>query len=152
MAKLTAKTLIVNDSSPSRDLLIGDLSIGDAVEQTYTFDAHARRAFSQVANDRAPVHMDDRFAGDQGFRGQIIQGLCVSTRFSRLIGMYLPGEHAILEGINLQYRLPTYEGQTLVYRTEVIRLLKPMKVVRLGLSVKSAQGLHVDGEAQCIVR
>lgn len=144
--------IVVGDDTPERALTIGDISIGDAVEQTFAFDAQAREAFRVVANDRAPLHDDDRFARVQGYRGTVIQGLCVSTRFSRLIGMYLPGRHAILERIELKFRRPTHEGEPLVFRAEVARVLQPLRVVRLELSARSAAGVHVAGEAQCLVR
>lgn len=144
--------LSVDDAAPGRALLATEIMVGDAVEQHFAFDAAARAAFAVVANDRAPVHGDDRFAAARGFDGQIIQGMCVSSRFSRLIGMYLPGEHAILESIGLKFRRPTFENQPLVFRAEVTRVLVPMKVVRLSLSARSPDGVHVEGEAQCLLR
>lgn len=144
--------LIVDDSSPGRALTIRDIVVGDTVEQLFAFDAEDREAFKRVANDRAPVHEDDRFARAQGFGGTIIQGLCVSTRFSRLIGMHLPGEHAILESISLKFRHPTFEGQPVRFRAEVTRLLLPMRVVRIALSASSDDAVHVSGEAQCLIR
>lgn len=146
------ETLIVDDTSPSRIMTIRDLVVGDRVEQSFAFNAEQRRSFTRVANDRAPVHEDERFAHARGFGGTIIQGLCVATRFSRLIGMYLPGEHAILESIVLKFLHPTYEGQPLLFRAEVIRLLTPLKVVRLILSAGSETAVHVSGEAQCLIR
>lgn len=144
--------LVVNDATPSRLLTMHDIMVGDAVEQHFAFDAAARQAFAVVANDRAPVHEDERFARGRGFSGTIIQGLCVATRFSRLIGMYLPGEHAILESIALKYRYPTLEGQMITFRAQVARLLQPMKVVRIALTAASDTGVHVAGEAQCLIR
>lgn len=144
--------VIVDDDTPERALTIRDIAVGDAVEQTFTFDARAREGFKTVANDRAPLHDDDRFARSQGYRGAVIQGLCVSARFSRLIGMYLPGRHAILERIELKFRRPTHEGEPLVFRAEVARVLQPLRVVRLELSARSDAGVHVAGEAQCLVR
>lgn len=145
-------TLFVNDLTKGRVLTIRDLMIGDAVEQEFVFDASIRSAFKIVANDRAPVHEDDRFAHSRGFGGTIIQGLCVSTRFSRLIGMYLPGENAILESISLKYRRPTYEGQPIRFRAQVDRLLPRLRVVRMTLTARSDDALHVSGEAQCLIR
>jgi 3-hydroxybutyryl-CoA dehydratase len=152
IASRPSETLVVDDATPARLLTIRDVVIGDAVEQAFAFEAAQRAAFTIVANDRAPVHEDSRFAHARGFSGVIIQGLCVATRFSRLIGMYLPGEHAILESVALKYRHPTYEGQPVTFRAEVTRLLTPMKVVRLALSASSSAGVHVSGEAQCLIR
>lgn len=147
-----AELLTVDDATPSRPLSVDDIRVGDAVEQYFAFDAAARAAFAKVANDRAPVHEDERFAHAHGFRGTVIQGLCVSTRFSRLVGMYLPGEFAILEMLTLKFRHPVYEGQALVFRAEVTRILPPLKVVKLALSASSGEIAHVTGEAQCLIR
>ena len=133
-------------------MTVDEIVVGDAVEQRFAFDQAARDAFKVVANDRAPVHDDDRFAQDRGFGGPIIQGFCLATRFSRLIGMYLPGEHAILEMTNLKFRRPTYEKQMLLFRVTVTRVFRPMRVVRLNLLANSESGDHLVGEAQCLIR
>jgi 3-hydroxybutyryl-CoA dehydratase len=144
--------LSVTDETAGRALTVDEIVVGDAVEQRFVFDRTVRDAFAIVANDRAPVHDDERFAHDKGFGGPIIQGMCVATRFSRLIGMYLPGQHAILEAINLKYRRPTYEKQSLVFRVAVARVLRPMRVVKLDLLARSESGDHLEGEAQCLIR
>lgn len=144
--------LNVDDSTPARMLSMAEVAVGDSVAQAFAFNASHCEAFARVANDRAPVHEDERFAHARGFAGPIIQGLCVATRFSRLIGMYLPGEHAILEGISLKYRLPTYQMQDLLFVAEVTRRLPALRVVRLRLGVSSSAGVHVTGEAQCLIR
>jgi hypothetical protein len=66
--------------------------------------------------------------------------------------MYLPGEFAILEALTLKFRHPTYEGQALLFRAEVTRILPPMKVVKLALGASSDGIVHITGEAQCLIR
>ncbi len=152
MTDRAAIELAVDDSTPIRRLTVDDIVAGDAVVQVFIFDRSVREAFARVANDRAPVHENERFAHAHGYRGPIIQGLCVSTRFSRLIGMYLPGETAILERIDLKFRHPTYEGVPITFRAEVGRILRPMKVVRLAVSAACEGVVHVSGEAQCLIQ
>jgi len=144
--------VLVTDETAGRALTIDDIVVGDAVEQQFAFDRPARDAFAIVANDRAPVHDDERFAHSKGFGGPIIQGFCVASRFSRLIGMYLPGEHAILQGVNITFRQPTYEGQAVRFRVCVTRVLRPMRVIKLSLLTTSDSGDHLEGEAQCLIR
>lgn len=147
-----APHLLVDDETPARTLAIGEIAIGQSARQQFRFHSPARQAFAQVANDHAPVHDDDRFARDRGFDGRIIQGLCVASRFSRLIGMYLPGQGAILESIGFKFRRPVYEGAALLYRAAVVRVLPTMRVVRLRLSVECGEVACVTGEAQCLLR
>ena len=146
------ETLIVDDTTPSRNIKIGHLKVGDRVEQPFSFSAEQLKYFSKVANDQAPVHEDERFAIAMNFNGPIIQGLYLATRFSRLIGMYLPGENAILESVAFKFLNPTYVDQQLLFRVEVSRLLISMKVVRLTLSAFSKTSLHISGEAQCQIK
>jgi len=144
--------LKVTDDTPSRRLGIDEITVGDMVSQQVTFTDEMLSAFAVVANDRAPVHNDPRFARAAKFDAPIIQGLALSTRFSRLIGMYLPGEGAILEKLELKYRRPTYVGQPLLYRCVVSRMLRPAGVVQLTLSIASGGNDHVTGHCQCLVR
>src|SRR4051812_1940746 len=91
--------LVVDDGTPGRLLSIGDIVVGDSVQQVVAFTADLRDAFGRLGRDDAPVHGDAAFARARGFDAPIVQGLCVTTRFSRLVGMYLPGQSAVLESV-----------------------------------------------------
>jgi 3-hydroxybutyryl-CoA dehydratase len=99
---LSPSDLEVTDDTPSRRLAMDEITLGHSVTQRVTFSADMMRSFAAVANDRAPLHNDPSFARAAKFDAPIVQGLALSTRFSRLIGMYLPGEGAILEKIELK--------------------------------------------------
>ena len=144
--------LIVDETTPGRALSIDEVVVGDSVEQRFAFTEQIRHAFRVVANDRAPVHDDERFSHDRGFGQPILQGLCVATRFSRLIGMYLPGEYAILEKVDLRFRRPTYLEQEVAFKVVVTRVLRPMRVVKVDLIAASDGADHLAGEAQCLIR
>jgi len=144
--------LEVTDATPSRSLKIDELKLGQAVFEKVVFDSDRLSHFAKVANDRAPVHNDPRFARTVGFEKPIIQGLALSTRFSRLIGMYLPGERAVLEKIELKYRAPVFAGSTLIYQCKVVRVMRPLNVVQLGLSITVDGREHVSGQCQCVLR
>jgi 3-hydroxybutyryl-CoA dehydratase len=143
--------LKVTNDTPSRALRIEDLAPGDTVAQTVVFDSEKRKAFSVLAHDRAPIHHRAGFAWEQGFDAPVIQGLAVTTRFSRLIGMYLPGEQAILQKVEFKYRRPVYADRELLFSCTVVRVLRPLGVVVLGLSVSLGGVDHVTGLSQCLV-
>jgi 3-hydroxybutyryl-CoA dehydratase len=144
--------LEVFDDTPGRSLGIEDLATGAAVFQRVRLTDDMLAAFVALANDRAPIHEDTQAAVVRGFEAPIVQGLALSTRFSRLIGMYLPGERAVLESVDLKFRRPVYRGTDLIYRAVVHRIFRPMHVVELALSISADGETCVSGACRCLIR
>lgn len=143
---------IVDDDTPGRALTMSDLREGDSVIQAVTFRRPLLDAFAVLAVDTAPVHTDRVFAHHQGFDRPILQGLCLTSRFSRLIGMYLPGELTLIETLDFKFRKPVFEDATVEFEVQIERLLRPLKVVRLRLQASADRMLCIEGTAQCLIR
>jgi len=141
----------VTSETPSRALTIDDIAVGDMVVQSVVFDVEKYAALACLARDRAPVHDDQVFASQRRFDAPVIQGLAVASRFSRLMDMYLPGERAILERVEFKYHRPVYANRNLLYCCRVHRVLKPLRVVGLTLSVSVDSVDHVTGQCQCLI-
>jgi acyl dehydratase len=152
MSVRNSSNIFVDDSTPSRFLHIKDLQIGDTVSQEVIFTNELKAAFQILANDNALVHSNAEFASAKGFQGPIIQGLCITARFSRLIGMYLPGEEALIESLDFKFRKPIYFGRSVNFHVKITRILSVLRVVRLGLVAESDGVLCVEGVAQCVLR
>jgi 3-hydroxybutyryl-CoA dehydratase len=144
--------LEVTDSTPSRSMSIDDLSVGMAVMQKFVFGEEQLGYFKELAKDRAPIHNDRGVAQRAGFDAPIVQGLALATRFSRLLGMYLPGERAILEKVELKYKSPVFAGQRLIYRCTVMRVLRPLRVTQIALGISADGNECVTGQCQCLLR
>lgn len=144
--------LEVDDATPARAVSFSQLQVGDAVTQRVVFDAGLREAFGQLARDGARIHADPAFARARGYDAPILQGLCVTSRFSRLIGMYLPGEDAVVESLSFKFRKPVFAGTPVDFQVQVARVLPALRVARLQLSA-SVDGVPcITGEAQCLLR
>jgi acyl dehydratase len=143
--------VIVVDLTPSRRFSFEDLQVGDTVSQEVTFTNELKEAFKQLSCDSALIHSSTEFASVMGFPEPIIQGLCITSRFSRLIGMYLPGEGSIVESLDFKFRNPIYFGHSVNFHLEIIRTLSALKVIRLRLVAKSDGLICVEGGAQCIL-
>lgn len=152
MSRTHPQQLVVDDHTPGRLLSIADLAAGDEVVQSVTFDTALRQAFGLLARDGAPVHADPEFARARGFEAPIVQGLCVTSRFSRLIGMYLPGESAVLESLAFKFRKPVLHDATVHYSVTVSRIQAALQIVRLELSASVEGQPCVQGQAQCLLR
>lgn len=154
MPATAAETLLVDDSSPARTLSLSEIPVGAAVEQTVQFDEEMWSRFDGLAGDSAVLHRQTRAAQAMGYDRPVLQGLAVTTRFSRLLGMYLPGERAVLHTIDFQFRRPVFVPSTLRYRAEVKRVLRPVKAIQLALYVYDGDAATpcVTGSCQCVLR
>ena len=144
--------LLVNDSTAARELSLGDIVVGQSVKQVHSFCPEAMMQFQFIANDLAPLHHDDKFAQNMGFPGKIVQGLLVSSRFSRLIGMHLPGTRTVLQSIEFRYKKPVAVGMELEYLVAVERVVPAANAVKLRLAVTHNGDVHVNGQCQCLVK
>jgi 3-hydroxybutyryl-CoA dehydratase len=138
--------------TPPRRLSFADLKAGDEVFEKRCFTYETITAFSAITNDTAPVHNNHDYANTMGFNKIIVQGLLVTSPFSRLIGMYLPGERALLGKIEFKYNRPTYCNQELIYKARIEKMRPPLKIIQLSLCITSNGESHVTGNAQCYLR
>jgi len=67
----------------------------------------------QVSGDVNPMHLDNEFAQKFGFVNKVVYGMLTSAFYSQLVGVYLPGKYALLQGINITFQKPVYVGDQL---------------------------------------
>lgn len=149
---LVELVVIVTDLTPPCRHSFSDLFVGQQVTQNVTFDLKTVEAFVDIHKDNARIHQDEAFARDLGFPGPILHGFLVSGRFSRLIGMYLPGEGAVLQTVDLKFRRPVLCGNEVVYRLAISRLRPAHQIVEMDLSVMSDGLEAVAGQCQCVLK
>lgn len=141
--------MIVTDGTLAQAL---PLSADAVVEQDVTFTAADLDAFARLSGDRAAVHFDQAFATSRGFSGRIVHGLLIGSRFSRLMGMFLPGEESIIQSLTLQYRRPITIDTPVRFRIELDRFVESVGAVVLKLSASSDGEVAAEGRAQCVLR
>jgi 3-hydroxybutyryl-CoA dehydratase len=69
--------------------------------------------FLEISGDINPLHVDERYANEKGFKGRVVYGLLTSTFYSTLVGVYLPGKFCILQGVDIQFSKPVFVGDEL---------------------------------------
>lgn len=151
IGKKVERYMEVNLNTPPRRLAFGDLRVGDEITEKRTFTRDMLALFSSISDDTAPLHDDPEYAKTMGFETIIVQGLLVASPFSRMLGMYLPGERTLLVKVEFKYRQPTLCGQELLYKVRIDKVRPSLKVVQLSLSVSANESLHLTGNAQCVI-
>lgn len=69
--------------------------------------------FEQISGDRNPLHTDVGYAKSQGMKDKVVYGMLISSFYSRLVGMYLPGKYCLLQQIKINFHAPVYVGDKL---------------------------------------
>jgi 3-hydroxybutyryl-CoA dehydratase len=96
-----------------------DLSVGMSAQFDVEVTPDLMTAFAGLSGDINPLHADDDFARQSGFPGRVVFGMLTSSFYSRLVGVYLPGKHALLDGIDLDFKSPAFVGDRLTVSGEI---------------------------------
>ena len=76
--------------------------------------------FKEISGDVNPLHCDNDFAKQRGFKDRVIYGMLSSSFYSRLAGVYLPGENCLFQEADIQFNKPVYVGDKLSITGEII--------------------------------
>jgi 3-hydroxybutyryl-CoA dehydratase len=125
--------------------------------QSASFDVVVTHAmvegFLAITGDHSPIHVDDEYARRRGHSSRVVHGLLSSAFLSRLVGVHLPGAHALLQGANVTLHRPVHVGDTLTvsgcithlneaYRCVEIRALIHNQQSEVVVKAKLSVGVH----------
>ena len=109
--------------------------------------------FAKISGDFNPLHMDEQYAIKTKFGKRVCHGMLLSSFFSRLVGMYLPGKNALYFSQNLNFVGPCFIGDQVTIKGEVTDKSESTKIIKLKTTIKNQDGKSlVEGTAQVIVR
>jgi 3-hydroxybutyryl-CoA dehydratase len=117
-----------------------DLTLGLSAQFDVEVTPELMTAFAELSGDVNPLHMDDGFARQAGFPGRVVFGMLTSSFYSRLVGVYLPGKRALLDGIQVEFKAPAYIGDHLTVAGEVAFLNDTYHRCEIKARIRNAAG------------
>jgi len=109
--------------------------------------------FGRDSGDYNPLHMSEEYASSTSFKKRVCSGMFLASFFSRLVGMYLPGKHALHISQSLNFVNPCFIGETITVEGKVIDKSPATKINKLETTITNESGKRIiDGKAQVIVR
>ena len=75
--------------------------------------------FAALSGDTNPLHVDPDYALNAGFPSPVVFGMMTSALYSKLVGVYLPGKYALLQGIDIDFNSPSHAGENLNVEGEI---------------------------------
>ena len=111
------------------------------------------QTFGNFSGDLNPLHMDTKFAESSSFKKRIVHGMLLSTFFSQLVGMHLPGKNALYFSQTLNFRSPCYIHDEIEVVGEVTEKSDSTKMITVTTSIFNKSKIClIDGVAKIIVR
>ena len=130
-----------------------DIFIGQKESFMINITESMVQTFANVSGDLNPLHMDTKFAESSSFKKRIVHGMLLSTFFSQLIGMHLPGKNALYFSQTLNFRSPCYIDDEIEVVGEVIEKSDSTKIITVTTSIFNKSKIClIDGVAKVIVR
>jgi 3-hydroxybutyryl-CoA dehydratase len=121
-----------------------DISIGMAEEfKTFVTDEMMEK-FLKISGDTNPLHINSNYAIQKGFANRVVYGMLVSAFYSKLAGVYLPGRNCLLHGIDISFNKPTYVGDALTVRGEIVYLNNAYRMIEIKANIKNQYGIIVS--------
>jgi acyl dehydratase len=89
----------------------------------------------------SPLHTDDNYAREQGFRAAIVPQLLVVSQLLPMVEEYLPGKYGLgLGASDLVFKNPVYVGDILQFRGELVKTSRAAKMIVLAITVTNQNG------------
>ena len=109
--------------------------------------------FANFSGDYNPLHMEQNFAKSKNFKNRVCHGMLLSSFFSRLIGMYLPGKNSLYFSQTINFQLPCYVNQKITVSGEVKEIIPSIKTIVLETKIfNDSEDCLIDGIANVIMQ
>lgn len=110
---------------------------------TVTVTAEMMAAFESITGDCSPIHVDADYAAQRGYPGRVVYGMLGASFFSTLAGVYLPGEHCLLHGVECKFAKPVFIGDTLTVTGTVVSVSEAVSEAEIKAVITNQDGKRV---------
>jgi 3-hydroxybutyryl-CoA dehydratase len=114
------------------EFIFDELKIGEEATFGAEITEEMMGNFFAISGDSNPLHLEQEYAHKFGFKGRVVYGLLTSSFYSTLVGVYLPGKYALLQGIKkINFLKPVFIGDQLRISGQISHVNEAYKVVEI---------------------
>lgn len=126
-----------------KEFRFDQLSLGMEAGFEVSVTAAALDAFAALSGDISPLHMDPAHAKALGHPDRVAHGMLGAAYFSTLVGVHLPGKHALLHEVKASFHKPIYPGMKLRVQGTVTYLNEAYKQAEIKAVITDEQGVKL---------
>ena len=127
---------------------IDELNVGYEVSEKRFLSKDDIQQFANLTSDFNPLHTNLKYSKANGFENIIAHGLLLSSFSSKIIGMKLPGENAIIISQKFNYKKPVYPGTHLLIKAVLSKIDIRFSIIEILIKITSIDEKHLysDGD------
>ena len=130
-----------------------EITIGYSKKFTVKITSKMLEDFAILSGDYNPLHMDSEYAEKTQFKKQVCHGMLLTSFFSRLIGMYIPGKNALYFSQTVNFRSPCFVEDIVTVTGEVTEKRETTKMITVKTEIYNQNNIClVNGIGKVIVR
>ena len=114
---------------------LAEMTPGLSESFTVTVTEEMMARFEAITGDVSPIHMDAEYAQKRGYPGRVVYGT--------LAGVYLPGEHCLLHGVECKFAKPVFIGDTLTITGTVVNVSEAVAEAEIKAVITNQDGKRV---------
>ena len=130
-----------------------EIEIGLTKQFQITITESMMDDFAKLTGDFSPIHMDKDYASTTTFEKRVVDGMLLASFLSKIVGMYLPGKHALYFSQLLDFRQPCFIGDTITVSSIIIDKSPSTKILKIESKITNQEGkILLSGIGRVIVR
>ncbi|PWA04841.1 MaoC/PaaZ C-terminal domain-containing protein [Flavobacterium psychrotolerans] len=112
--------------------------LGDKFEEHFIVSDETYNGFIQIFKDTNPLHTDENFAVEKGFKGKVMHGNILNGFLSYFIGECLPTKNVIIHSQEIQFKNAVYLNDELQFKAEIIGIYESVNAIEFKFDFKNA--------------
>ena len=113
------------------------MQVGDIFTERFQVSAKVQDGFIATFNDRHPLHTDDQYAAERGFRARVMHGNILNGFLSYFIGECLPIREVMILSQEIKYNRPVYLDDILILHAKIVDIHDSVGVIVFGLKFRN---------------
>tara|TARA_Y100000590_G_scaffold463122_1_gene629064 strand:- start:29074 stop:29505 length:432 start_codon:yes stop_codon:yes gene_type:complete len=135
------------------ELTFEQIDIGLKNEFNLTISQSLVDDFAKLSGDLSPLHTDDEYAKSTKFQKKLVHGMLLASFLSRMVGMYLPGKHALYASQSLEFQNPCFVGDIINVSSIVTDKSESTKIIKIESTITNQKNqILLSGTGRIIVR
>ena len=116
---------------------------GDTFDESFIVSDEIYNTFIQLFKDQNPLHTNDQFAKEKGFKKRVMHGNILNGFLSYFIGECLPSKNVIIHSQEIQFKNPVYLNDELKFNAVVTGVHDSVNAVEFKFEFKNTEAKTV---------